>query len=110
MSEVRLLCGRSERRGGRAVGTVGAETGMPRRWLGWSVLGSGGKPGGGGYGSEVSAMMGSGAKGVVRTGLAITKVGSTTLDSCTIWSSVATLGSGKGLGGSATLISCTFGV
>ena len=55
-------------------------------------------------------MMGSGAKGAVRTGLAIAKVGNTTLDSCTGWASVATLGSGKGFGGSATLISCTDGV
>ena len=55
-------------------------------------------------------MMGIGAKGAVSTGLAITKVGNTTLDSCIGWTGVATLGSGKGFGGSATLISCTNGV
>ena len=41
------MCGRDERRVG-ATGTVAEVDGMPMRWLGLSVGGSGGRPGGGG--------------------------------------------------------------
>ena len=54
--------------------------------------------------------MDSGAKGVVWTGLAIAKVGSTTLDSGTVWSGIVTLDSCEGVGVSAILISCTDGL
>ena len=39
MSEVRLLCGRSERRVGGAAGMVGGETGTPSKQVGdWADL------------------------------------------------------------------------
>lgn len=70
------------------------------------VLGRGGKPGCGGYGVDVSATMVSGAKGAVWTGLAVAKVGNTTLGSCTAWSGFTTLSSctdGRGTTGCTTL-------
>ena len=57
------------------------------------MLGGGGKPGGGGYGDEVSATMDSGAKGAVWVVWGFAKVGNTTLSSCTNGAGVTTLGS-----------------
>ena len=54
--------------------------------------------------------MDSGTKGAVWTGLAIAKVGSTTLGSGTVWSGIATLDSCKGVVVSTTLNSCTDGL
>ena len=47
---VRTTCTRGDLRDAGAAGTVGIEAGTPRSAFGWSVTGSGGSPGGGGYG------------------------------------------------------------
>ena len=72
---LRATCSRSSWYGGRRDGHA-------KEVIGLSVLGSGGKPGGRGCGGEVSATTVSGAKGAVWTGLAVAKVGKTTLGSC----------------------------
>ena len=56
---------------------MGEVEGVPIKWLGLSVGGNGGRPGGGGYGHGRSATMGVGANGTVSTGLAAAKVGNT---------------------------------
>ena len=71
------------------------------------MLGSGSRPGGGGYCGDVSATMGSRAEGAITMGFAMAKVGSTILGSCKNCdvstlvsctnSGVATLGSHTGV-------------
>ncbi len=73
---LRATCSRSSWYGGRRDGHA--------KEMIWLIrVGSGGKPDGRGYGGEVSATMVNGAKGAVWTGLAVAKVGNTTLGSRT---------------------------